>query len=99
MTRSSNSISAAEAAGTSKQLGKDRKMPGKIILAVGQLGPIARSDSREKVVARLVDMLEQAAARNSDFIVFPELALTTFFPRWYFTDQAELDAFYETDMP
>ena len=74
-------------------------MPGKIILAVGQLGPIARSDSREQVVKRLVDMLEQAAARNSDFIVFPELALTTFFPRWYFTDEAELDAFYEMEMP
>lgn len=74
-------------------------MPGKIILAVGQLGPIARSDSREQVVKRLVDMLEEAAARNSDFIVFPELALTTFFPRWYFTDEAELDAFYETEMP
>ena len=74
-------------------------MPGKIILAVGQLGPVARGDSRERVVKRLVDMLEEAAARDTDFIVFPELALTTFFPRWLFSDEAELDAFYETEMP
>ena len=34
-------------------------MPGKIILAVGQLGPVARGDSRERVVKRLVDMLAE----------------------------------------
>jgi len=74
-------------------------MPGRIILAAGQLGPIARADSRESVVARLLAMLTEAAARKADFIVFPELALTTFFPRWHFTDEDELDSFYETAMP
>jgi predicted amidohydrolase len=33
------------------------------------------------------------------FVVFPELALTTFFPRWWMTDQAEIDAFFEREMP
>src|SRR3546814_4497163 len=32
-------------------------------------------------------------------LVFPELALTTFFPRWYIEDEAELDRWYETEMP
>ena len=32
-------------------------------------------------------------------VVFPELALTTFFPRWWMEDEAELDAFYEDEMP
>jgi predicted amidohydrolase len=32
-------------------------------------------------------------------VVFPELALTTFFPRWYLEDQAEIDAFFEREMP
>src|SRR5690606_30146180 len=32
-------------------------------------------------------------------VVFPELALTTFFPRWPIEDETELDSFYETDMP
>jgi len=32
-------------------------------------------------------------------VVFPELALTTFFPRWWMEDQAEIDAFFEREMP
>ena len=31
--------------------------------------------------------------------MFPELALTTFFPRWFVDDIAEFDHFYETAMP
>ena len=31
--------------------------------------------------------------------MYPELALTTFFPRWYFEDQADIDAFFEREMP
>jgi predicted amidohydrolase len=32
-------------------------------------------------------------------VVFPELALTTFFPRFYTEDETELDAWFETQMP
>ncbi|SPK70107.1 N-carbamoyl-D-amino acid hydrolase (plasmid) [Cupriavidus taiwanensis] len=32
-------------------------------------------------------------------VVFPELALTTFFPRWYMEDPEALNAFYEREMP
>jgi predicted amidohydrolase len=32
-------------------------------------------------------------------VVYPEMALTTFFPRWHIEDEVELDAFYETSMP
>jgi len=31
--------------------------------------------------------------------VFPECALTAFFPHWYFDDQADVDAFFESEMP
>ncbi len=31
--------------------------------------------------------------------MFPEMALTTFFPRWALDDPREIDAFYETRMP
>ena len=31
--------------------------------------------------------------------MFPELALTTFFPRWWVDDLREADHFYETEMP
>jgi len=32
-------------------------------------------------------------------IVYPELALTTFFPRWYYEDTAEADLWFEKEMP
>jgi predicted amidohydrolase len=32
-------------------------------------------------------------------VVFPELALTTFFPRWHMERDEEIDAFFETEMP
>ncbi len=71
------------------------------IVKVGaaQLGPIARNDSREQVVRRMLELLREAHAMACDVVVFPELALTTFFPRWYMEDQAEVDSFFEREMP
>ena len=71
------------------------------ILTVGaaQLGPIQRADSRASVVARMVDLVRQAKAHGCDVVAFPELALTTFFPRWFMQDQAEIDSFFEREMP
>ncbi len=71
------------------------------VLTVGaaQLGPIPRGESRESVVDRLLVLLRQAAARRCQLVVFPELALTTFFPRWYMEDSREIDAWFETEMP
>jgi predicted amidohydrolase len=68
-------------------------------LAVGQLGPIARSETRTEVVARLIALMRRAHSAGCDLIVYPELALTTFFPRWYIEDQTEIDAFFEREMP
>ena len=68
-------------------------------VAAAQLGPIARNDSREQVVLRMLELLREAHAMACDVVVFPELALTTFFPRWYMEDQAEVDSFFEREMP
>jgi len=68
-------------------------------LAVAQLGPIARDETRASAVKRMIALLRKADDAGSKLIVFPELALTSFFPRWYFEDQADVDAFFETDMP
>ena len=68
-------------------------------LAGAQMGPIARAEPRETAVARMLALLERAAGMGCQFVVFPELALTTFFPRWWIEDEAELDAFYEAEMP
>ena len=64
-----------------------------------QLGPIERDEPRSAVVERLIALLGEGAAAGCDLVVFPELALTTFFPRWYIEDAEERDRFYETEMP
>lgn len=74
-------------------------MARSLVAAAAQMGPIARSDSRTEVVARLIALLREAHGRGAELVVFPELALTTFFPRWHLTDPVEIDAFFETEMP
>lgn len=70
-----------------------------VTVAAAQLGPVARQDTREAVVDRMIALLDEAAGRGAELVVFPELALTTFFPRWYSDDTAEIDAWFETEMP
>jgi N-carbamoyl-D-amino-acid hydrolase len=70
-----------------------------VTVAAAQLGAIQKADTRQVVVARMLDLMDQAKARGADFIVYPELALTTFFPRWYYADRAEADVWFEKDMP
>ena len=70
-----------------------------IVVAAAQLGPIQKSESREEVVARMIALMDEAKAGNADLIVYPELALTTFFPRYYMEDQDEVDSWFETAMP
>ncbi len=71
-----------------------------LTVGAAQLGPIARYETRAKVVERLIALLHQGAERGCEVVVFPELALTTFFPRWYFPDDSpELLSYFETEMP
>jgi predicted amidohydrolase len=73
-----------------------------VTVGAAQLGPIARDEPRSQVVDRLVVLLRAAADAGCDVVAYPELALTTFFPRWFLDpdgDTTELDSFYETEMP
>ena len=69
-----------------------------IRIAGAQMGPTQRTDRREHTLDRLIALLETAAAQGATLAVFPELAFTTFFPRWMLSD-AERDAFFEPAMP
>lgn len=68
-------------------------------VGAAQMGPIARDESRASTVKRLIALMREAKSFNCDIVAYPELALTTFFPRWPIEDEAELDSFYETEMP
>src|ERR1700733_6233859 len=70
-----------------------------ITVAAAQLGPIQKAEPRSIAVARMVRLLERAHKRGVELVVFPELALTTFFPRHYHADIAEADSWFETAMP
>jgi len=69
-------------------------------IAAAQLGPLHLADTRVSATARLVKLMRDAHAMGAKFVVFPELAFTTFFPRWWMDDAAEVDAkFFEKSMP
>ena len=68
-------------------------------VAAAQLGPIQKTDSRESVVERLIRLMDEALANKVELVVYPELALTTFFPRWFVDDISEADHWYERSMP
>ena len=70
-----------------------------INIAAAQMGPIQRADSRAAVVMRMIALLDEAKRKGADLIIYPELALTTFFPRWYMEYQAEVDTWFEKTMP
>src|SRR5918993_1264741 len=75
-------------------------MARNIKIAAAQLGPLHKSDSRAAAVSRMKKLLQDAHAMGAKFVVFPELAFTTFFPRWWMDDQAEVDRrYFERDMP
>src|SRR5579872_248759 len=70
-----------------------------ITVAAAQLGPIQKAEPRSVAVERMVRLMEHAHRRGVELVVFPELALTTFFPRHYHADIAEADHWFETAMP
>jgi len=70
-----------------------------IRVGAAQLGAIQKADNRQSVVERMIGLLDQAAAQDCNLVVYPELALTTFFPRWYCENNADADQWFERDMP
>ena len=70
-----------------------------VTVAAAQLGPIQRAESRVAVIGRMIALLDKAKAQGADLVVYPELALTTFFPRWHYAQRAEADVWFEREMP
>ncbi|WWC61554.1 uncharacterized protein I303_104138 [Kwoniella dejecticola CBS 10117] len=66
-------------------------------VAAAQVGAVHRTTSRAEVLDRLIKLVEDAAAQQVKLVVFPETTFTTFFPRYYITDDAELASYYELE--
>ena len=73
-------------------------MPRMLRIAAAQMGPTQRAEPRETTLARMIALLEEAAGKGAQLVVFPELAFTTFFPRWLLSGE-ELESYFEPAMP
>ena len=58
-----------------------------VTVAAAQLGAIQKADTRQVVVARMLDLMDQAKARGADFIVYGKL----------FTSNPDLPARFQKD--
>lgn len=70
-------------------------MPRIVRIAAAQVGAVNRADARPDTLNRLVRLLQDAASKGAQVVLFPECAFTTFFPRHFITDEAELESFFE----
>ncbi|KAL5049311.1 hypothetical protein BDW71DRAFT_217469 [Aspergillus fruticulosus] len=72
-----------------------------VTFAAAQLGPNQRSDSREGILSRMTALLDQAVSQSppAQVVAFPELAFTTFFPRYFVADELELHSYFEPESP
>ncbi len=70
-----------------------------IVIGGAQMGPIQKAEPRDAVVERMLALMKEAHTAGCDLVVYPELCLTTFFPRWFFGKQADVDVWFEKKMP
>ena len=71
-------------------------MARQVKVAAAQMGPINEGTSRDEVVERMLVLLEQAITEQVELIAYPEMALTTYFPKRIRDDY---DQFFETEVP
>ena len=65
-------------------------------VAAAQMGPNQDGTPREAIVERMLALLEQAAREGVELIAYPEMALTTYFPKRI---RPDFDQFFETEVP
>src|SRR2546426_26040 len=71
-------------------------MPRYLKVAAAQMGPNQEGTPREAIVERMLALLEAAARDGVELIVYPEMALTTYFPKKI---RSDFDQFFETEVP
>jgi N-carbamoyl-D-amino-acid hydrolase len=71
-------------------------MARQVKVAAAQMGPINEGTGRDEVVDRMLVLLEQAITEQVDLIAYPEMALTTYFPKRI---REDYDQFFENEVP
>ncbi len=70
-------------------------MARKITVAAAQVGAVHRDTPSKEVLDRMVALMNEAASKGAQIVVFPETTLSTFFPRFLIDDFEELDSYFE----
>ncbi|KAL4804636.1 carbon-nitrogen hydrolase [Aspergillus unguis] len=70
-------------------------MPRTLRLAAAQMGTTNKWDTRAATLTRMIKLLEEAASKGAQIVLFPEIAFTTFFPRYLILDETELESWFE----
>ncbi|BCS28283.1 uncharacterized protein APUU_61331A [Aspergillus puulaauensis] len=70
-------------------------MPRTIRVAAAQMGTTNKWDNRTQTLTRMIALLKDAVSKGAQLVLFPEIAFTTFFPRYLITDPTELESWFE----
>jgi predicted amidohydrolase len=70
-------------------------MPRAIRIVAAQVGAVHLTDTRQHTLRRLIRLLEEASSKGAQIVLFPECTFTTFFPRHFIDNEAELETFFE----
>jgi predicted amidohydrolase len=71
-------------------------MPRPLTVAAAQMGPINEGTKRDEAVERMLALLETGVRQGVGLIVYPEMALTPYFPKRI---RPDFDHFFETEVP
>ena len=71
-------------------------MPRYVKVAAAQMGPNNDGTPREVIVERMLALLEQGIREGVELIAYPEMVLTTYFPKRV---RPDFDHFFETEVP
>lgn len=64
-------------------------------VAAAQVGPVHQWSERTETLQRLIRLLEEAAEKGAQVVLYPEIAFTTFFPRYFISDEEDLKKWFE----
>lgn len=74
----------------------DKKEMSRILrVAAAQVGPVHRWSERSHTLERLIKLLEEAASKGAQLVLFPEITFTTFFPRYFIGEEKDLEKWFE----
>jgi N-carbamoyl-D-amino-acid hydrolase len=71
-------------------------MPRYLKVAAAQMGPNNEGTPREAIVERMLGLLDRAIGEGVELLVYPEMALTTYFPKKI---RRDFDQFFEAEVP